>query len=278
MHANPVDQDYLKVNGLQLVAGNDFTEQDMKDIDTDKWEEKKYHYILNESAARKLGWTPQEAIGQKMELNGPGTVSGVIKDFHFESMRIGIEPLVLFTESHGRSLLIKVTGNDMPSTISFLENKWKALVPDRPFEYRFIDDDYNKLYQSELQLGKMMNLFAAIAILLACLGLFGLSSFMIQQRMKEISIRKVLGASIWNLLNILSGNFVRLVIIAIAIASPIAYFLMKQWLNDFVYKIDIGWWIFIAAGVTTMSIAIITVGIHGMKAAVDNPVKSLKSE
>ena len=278
VHANPVDQDYLKVNGLQLVAGNDFTEQDMKDIDTDKWEEKKYHYILNESAARKLGWTPGQAIGQKMELNGPGTVSGVIKDFHFESMRIGIEPLVLFTESHGRSLLIKVMGNDMPSTISFLENKWKALVPDRPFEYRFIDDDYNKLYQSELQLGKMMNLFAAIAILLACLGLFGLSSFMIQQRMKEISIRKVLGASVWNLLNILSGNFVRLVIIAIAIASPIAYFLMKQWLNDFVYKIDIGWWIFIAAGVTTMSIAIITVGIHGMRAAVDNPVKSLKSE
>ena len=278
VNANPIDEDYIKVNGLQLVAGSDFTEQDMKDVDTEVREDKKFHYILNESAAKKLGWTPEQAVGQQMELNEPGVVSGVIKDFHFQSMRNTIQPLVLFTESQGSSVLVKVSGEEMPATIAFMEAKWKELIPNRPFEYRFLDDDYNRLYQSELQLGKTMNLFASIAILLACLGLFGLSSYMIQQRMKEVSIRKVLGASSWNLLHILSGNFVRLVIIAIVIASPVAYVLMKQWLSDFVYRIDISWWIFMIAAAMTIAIAVITVGVHGVKAAMDNPVKSLKSE
>jgi len=278
VNANPIDEDYIKVNGLQLVAGSDFTEQDMKDMDTEVGEDKKFHYILNESAAKKLGWTPEQAVGQQMELNEPGVVSGVIKDFHFQSMRNTIQPLVLFTESQGSSVLVKVSGEEMPATIAFMEAKWKELIPNRPFEYRFLDDDYNRLYQSELQLGKTMNLFASIAILLACLGLFGLSSYMIQQRMKEVSIRKVLGASSWNLLHILSGNFVRLVIIAIVIASPVAYVLMKQWLSDFVYRIDISWWIFMIAAAMTIAIAVITVGVHGVKAAMDNPVKSLKSE
>lgn len=278
VNANPIDEDYLKVNGLELIAGTNFTAQDMKDIDTDVWEDKKYHYILNESAARKLGWTAEQAIGQKMELNGPGTVSGVIKDFHFQSMRNMIQPLVLFTEAQGNSVLVKLSGEQMTETIAFLETKWKELIPTRPFEYRFLDDDYNRLYQSEIQLGKMMNLFAAIAILLACLGLFGLSSYMVQQRMKEVSIRKVLGASLWNLFTILSGNFVRLVLIAFVMASPISYFLMKQWLSDFAYKIDVSGWIFLVAGIISVSIAVITVGVHGVKAALENPVKSLKSE
>ncbi len=278
VNANPIDEDYLKVNGLQLITGTNFTAQDMKDIDTEVWEDKKYHYILNESAARRLGWTPEEAIGQTMQLNGPGTVSGVIKDFHFQSMRNAIQPLVLFTESQGSSVLVKVSGERMQATIAFLQTKWKELIPNRPFEYRFLDDDYNRLYQSEIQLGKMMNLFAAIAILLACLGLFGLSSYMVQQRMKEISIRKVLGASLLNLFRVLSGNFLRLILIAFVIASPLSYWLMKQWLSDFVYRIDVSAWILLAAGVLTLSIAIFTVGVHGVKAALDNPVKSLKSE
>jgi putative ABC transport system permease protein len=278
VNANPIDEDYLKVNGLQLIAGTNFTSQDMKDIDTEVWEDKKYHYILNESAARRLGWTPEEAIGQTMQLNGPGKVSGVIKDFHFQSMRNAIQPLVLFTEAQGYSVLVKMRGEHMTETITFLEKKWKELIPTRPFEYRFLEDDYNSLYQSEIQLGKMMNLFAAIAILLACLGLFGLSSYMVQQHMKEISIRKVLGASLLNLFRVLSGNFVKLVLIAFVIASPIAYWLMKQWVSDFVYHIDVNVWILLAAGVLTLSIAILTVGIHGVKAALENPVKSLKSE
>ena len=278
VNANPVDEDYIKVNGLQLIAGTDFSEQDMKDVATEVWEDKKFHYILNESAAKRLGWTPEQAIGQNLHLNGPGIIVGVIKDFNFQSMRNTINPLVLFAESQGSSVLVKVKGEDMAATISFMESKWKELVPNRPFEYRFLDDDYNRMYQSEVQLGKTMNLFSSIAITLACLGLFGLSSYMVQQRMKEISIRKVLGASLWSLLRILSGNFIRLVGFAIIIASPLAYVFMKQWLNDFVYRIDISWWIFAVAGAMTVSIAVITVGIHGVRAAINNPVKSLKSE
>lgn len=278
VNADPIDADYLDVNGLHLIAGTNFTEQQIDATHVKEDEKVIYHYIINESAAKKLSFTPEEAIGQKMILNDEGIISGVIKDFHFQSLRNEINPLVLFTSSWGGRLLVKINGNDIPSTIAFIESQWKKFMPERPFTYKFLDEDYNRLYETELQLGKVMNLFSGIAIVLACLGLFGLSSYMIQQRMKEVSIRKVLGASMWNVLSILSGNFVKLVLVAILIASPIAYLLMQQWLSDFSYRIAIPWWAFIAAGIATISIAVITAGIHGVKAALDNPVNSLKSE
>jgi putative ABC transport system permease protein len=230
-----------------VVAGQDLTEQDLKDVAAPDRKDRTYHFILNESAARELGWTPEEAVGKKMFLDSsrPGFVKGVVKDFHFESLHTGIKPLVLFTEirDHGQ-LLVKISGADVPATLTFIRNKWKQLVPDVPFDYRFLDEDYAKLYRSELQLGKVMNLFAGIAILLACTGLFGLSSFVAQQRIKEIGIRKILGASLLSIVTMLSGKFARLVCMAILIASPLGYLLMKKWLDGFAYRIDIPWWVF----------------------------------
>ncbi len=276
--ANPIDENYLQVNGLQLVAGRNFSEQDMKDVDVEKFEGKKFHYIINESAAKVFGWTAEEAIGQTLELNSPGIITGVLKDFHFQSMRNEIKPIVLFSDTYGGALQVKVSGEDMPATIAFMESKWKQHVTNRPFVYEFVDEEYARMYRSETQLGQVMNLFAGIAIILACLGLFGLSSYIVQQRMKEVSIRKVMGASFWNLMQVLSGNFIRLIALSILMASPVAYFVMKQWLSDFAYRIDMQWWFFAATGGITLLITMITIGIHGIKAVSSNPVKSLRSE
>ncbi|MGN6164749.1 MAG: ABC transporter permease, partial [Flavisolibacter sp.] len=162
--------------------------------------------------------------------------------------------------------------------ISFLESKWKELIPHRPFEYRFLDEDYDKLYSAELRLGKVLNIFTAIAILLACLGLFGLSAYAIQQRTKEIGIRKVLGATIPNIITLLSKDFVWLIIISMLIAFPVAGWLMYKWLQDFVYRISIAWWMFAIAGFIALFIAICTISFQAVKAAVANPVKNLRTE
>jgi putative ABC transport system permease protein len=280
VNANPIDEDYVKTTGLQIVAGEDFTIQDIKDVSPQEQRDRNYHFILNESAAKQLGWTPQEAVGKKMYLDNsrPGFVKAVVKDFHFESMHQVIKPLVLFPEIRGKELLIKTTGNDLAGTIEFLETKWKQLIPYMPFEYRFLDDDYTKLYRSEHQLGKIMSFFTSLSILLACLGLFGLTSYIVQQRTKEIGIRKVLGASISGIMILISSGFVRLVAIAFVISFPLAWWAMGVWLNDFVYRITIGWQVFAIAGVSVLVITLLTVGFQAVQAALMNPVKSLRSE
>jgi putative ABC transport system permease protein len=281
VNANVVDEDFIKTIGATIIAGTDFTEQDSKDVlEPTEQDKKKYHYILNESAAKALGWTPEEAIGKKMFLGEqrPGIVKAVVKDFNFASFHDPIKPLVLFNEPWGRNLLVKLSGNHLPQTLAFLESKWKQLIPYRPFEYRFLDDDYNNLYQSEIRMGKVLNIFATIAILLAALGLFGLSAYSIQQRRKEIGIRKVLGASVPNVITLLSKDFLSLVIIASIIAFPIAWWVMNQWLQDFVYRVGIGWWIFLISGVIAVIVSLLTVSFLAIKAAVANPVKSLRTE
>lgn len=278
--ASPIDEDYIKTTGLKIIAGTDLTEQDNKDVSREDQEEKIYHFILNESAARDLGWTPEEAVGKKMFMDHrEGFVRGVIRDFHFESMHQEIKPLVLFTEIRGHgNLLVKVKGQDLSETISFLESKWKQLVPYVPFEYHFLDDDYNSLYSSELQLGTVMNLFSGIAIILACLGLFGLSTFMVQQRIKEIGIRKILGASLTHIVGLVSGKFTMLVTLSIFIASPLAYLLMSRWLQGFAYRTEISGWTFALAAISALAIAFLTVSVQGVKAALTNPAETLKSE
>jgi putative ABC transport system permease protein len=280
--ATPIDEDYVKTTGLQIIAGTDLIEQDVKDASVGDWgsDKRVYHFILNESAAGQLGWTSQNAIGKKMFMGGrQGFVKAVVKDFHFQSMHEAIKPLVLFTEirSHGQ-VLVKISGEDMPATISFIENKWKGLLPAVPFEYRFLDDDYERLYKSEFQLGIVMNLFSGIAVVLACLGLFGLSAYIMQQRGKEIGIRKVLGASFASIISLLSGGFIKLVFVAILISFPIGYWLMDHWLREFVYRTEIQWWIFALAGFSCIGITLLTVSLQGIKAALTNPVNSLRSE
>lgn len=278
--ANPVDEDFVNTVGLQLIAGANFTPQDIKDAaDPGSWDKNVYHFILNESAAKQLGWTPQEAINKKMYM-GPreGSVKGVVKDFNFESLHSPIKPFVLFTEMGGRELLVKLNGEHLSQTISFLQSKWKELVSHRPFEFHFLDEDYNKLYQSEIRLGRVMNIFTIIGTALACFGLFGLSSYIMQLRIKEIGIRKVLGASVSSITALLAKDFVRLVLIAFIIAMPVSWFAMSRWLQDYAYRISIGWEIFLAASVLSILIALVTVSFQAVKAAVINPVKSLRRE
>jgi putative ABC transport system permease protein len=277
--ANPIDEDFVKTVGLRIIAGSDFSRQDVKDASTSDWEKNVYHFILNESAAKQLGWSPQEAVNKKMYM-GPraGFVKGVVSDFHFETLHNPIKPFILFTELRGRELLVKLSGQQLQQTISFLESKWKTLVPDRPFEYRFMDDDYDKLYNAEIRLGKIMDLFSGIAILLACLGLFGLTSYAVQQRIKEIGIRKVLGASARNITIALSKDFVVLAIVAIVIAFPVAWWATNKWLQDFSYRTDINWSIYVAAALVTILLSVITVAFQAIRAAIANPVKSLRTE
>ena len=277
--ANPIDEDFVKTVGLKIIAGTDLTQQDVKDASSDGWDKNTYHFILNESAASLLGWTPQEAVNKRMYM-GPraGFVKAVVKDFHFESLHNPIKPFVLFTEKRGRELLVKLSGQRLQQTISFLEGKWKALVPGKPFEYRFMDDDYNRLYNSEIRLGRIMDLFSIMAVFLACLGLFGLSSYAAHQRVKEIGIRKVLGASMTSIIISLSRDFIRLSMIAIVIACPVALLATQKWLAGFSYRAHISWNIYLVAALITILLAILTVSFQAIKAAQRNPVKSLRTE
>jgi putative ABC transport system permease protein len=277
---NPVDENFIPVLGLQIIAGENLTWQDIKEGDAEKDSNQVYHFILNESAATQLGWTADQAVGKKMFLGNerPGYVRGVVKDFNFESMHQAIKPVVLFPEHRGRLLLVKITNSDIPETIAFMESQWKKMVTHRPFEYRFLDEDFNKLYESEIKLGRVLNIFSGIAIVLACLGLVGLSSYSAKQRKKEIGIRKVLGAGISQIASLLTLDVLKPISLAVLVATPIAWILMSWWLQDFAYHISISGWVFILTGLIVMSIAILSISFQVIRAAIANPVNSLRSE
>jgi putative ABC transport system permease protein len=281
VYGNPIDEDFIPTTGLQLVAGQNITAQDLKDADpADTATKRVYHFILNEKAARDLGWTPQEAIGKRMYMDDsrPGYVKGVVKDFNFQSLHSPIKGLSLMPVRRGDRVLVRITGQHMAATLDFLQATWKRLMPGSPFEVHFLDENYNKLYASEQRLGTVMNLFSGIAIVLACLGLLGLSSYAAKQRVKEIGIRKVLGASLGNLAFLLSAGFVRLALVAIVIAFPLAWWAMHSWLQDFVYRVDIGVWVFVGAGLLVVTVTLATVSIQAVRTALLNPVKNLKVE
>lgn len=280
VNANVVDEEYIPATGLELIAGTNFTIHDIKDMTADG-DERTYHFVLNESAARALGWSPEEAIGQKMYMGDhrPGFVRGVIKDFHFASMHDKIGPLVLFGEQRGHGhIIVKLSGDDVPGAISSIENAWKQRVPYLPFESHFLDEDFEALYRSELQLGTVMNIFSVLAIVLACLGLFGLSSFMGQKREKEMSVRKVLGASLLHILALMSRSFLILFIVAIVIALPMVYFMMNVWLQSFAYRVEISGWLLLISSALVIGVALFTVSIQALKTAMVNPAQTLKSE
>jgi putative ABC transport system permease protein len=268
-----VDFDYLKQFDIKMAAGRTFSRDFMTDTT--------HSMILNEAAVKMFGYrSPKDAIGRDFNQWGrEGKIIGVMKDFHFKSLQEQIKPLSMRIEPNGCSLVsIKVSGNNLPGTISAIENKWNTLIPARPFSYFFLDEYFNEQYKSEQRFGKLFLNFAILAIIISCLGLLGLASYNTMQRTREIGIRKVLGASVTNIVNLLSKDFLRLVGIAVIIASPIAYFSMHKWLQDFAYRIPISWWIFVIAAVTATLIAILTVSFQAIKAAVSNPVKSLRTE
>jgi putative ABC transport system permease protein len=278
--ASPIDEDYLKVNNLELVYGSDLSRQDILDANKEDYTKNFYHYILNESGAKALGWNPEEAIGKKMFLGShrPGEVKGVVKDFHFASLHNPIEPLVLFPGGWGSTLLVKLSGNNLSQTIADIGQKWQTLAPHRPFEYHFLDEDFDRLYKAETRTGSVFSIFSFIAILLACLGLFGLSAYAAHQRVKEIGVRKVLGASIGNIVLLLSNNFIRLIGLAFILAAPVTWLIMNNWLQDFAYRISVSWMVFAAAGGAILLVTAFTLSIQAVKAAVANPIVSLRSE
>ena len=280
VNAIPVDKDFVKTMGLHIIAGTDFTDADAKAMDTsDGNKHLEYSYMLNESAAKVLGWTPDEAIGKTIYKGTRGKVKAVVKNFHFHSFHNPITPLVIFLDERmAQEIFVKIDGKNVAGTIQQLGSLWKQKVQHRPFEYHFLDEDYASLYKTEQRTAGIFTTFASLAIFLACLGLFALTSFSIVQRTKEIGIRKILGANIRDVVALLSRDFLFLVLVGILIASPIAWYATNKWLEDFSYRINIQWWVFVLAGVLAIAIAMITISAQALKAAVANPVKSLRME
>jgi putative ABC transport system permease protein len=278
--ALPSDVGLIKTLNMHLIAGSDFNEDEFKQMDTtNKRKNFKYSFILNETAVKDLGWTPQQAVGKTVIKGSPGTVVGVIKDFHFSSLHQPIGPMMLFLDTTFTNyFLLKVRGDKTAATLASLQAIWKDRVPTMPFEYRFLDDNYNSLYKTEQKTAGIFTAFSTLAIVLACMGLFALSAFATAQRTKEIGIRKVLGANVAGIVGLIAKDFLKLTFIAVLIASPLAWYFMNNWLKEFAYRIDINIWVFILAGGSAVLIAFITVSFQSIKAALANPVESLRSE
>jgi putative ABC transport system permease protein len=270
-----IDEDYITTMGMQLVEGRDFS----KNLAADSTA-----IIVNESAARFLG--NLDIINKKLYRitdNEAQSVTeyhivGIVKDFNFSTLRESVKPLAFIYGTDQGSLNVKINTADVPTLISAIERQWKALELNLPFEYSFMDEDFNRLYVGEQRIGKLFTVFAVLSIFVSCLGLFGLATFTAEQRTKEIGIRKVLGATVSGITTLLSKDFLKLVLVSVAIASPVAWYFMTQWLQGFAYRIDMKWWTFVASGMIAIIIAIITVSTHAIKAALENPVNSLRSE
>lgn len=268
-----VDYDFIPTYGIKIVAGRAFSTS----FGTDSTKA----IVINEAAAKSLGYiSPGQAIGKKFSQWGrEGQIVGVMKDFHYRSLQENIQPLNFrVNPSNTWVFTLKIAAQNIPATIAAIQNKWKVLVPQRPIDYSFVDESFNKQYATEERFGKLFLYFAVLAIFISCLGLLGLASYSTLQRTREIGIRKVMGASIFGIVNMLSKEFLLLVIIAAIIAFPLAWWGMHTWLQDFAYKADIGWWIFATAAILAFLIAITTVSFQAIRAAVANPVKSLRSE
>jgi putative ABC transport system permease protein len=267
-----VDSDISKTLGLELIAGAGFPSA---------WKpEQGYVYVINERALQALGWQSEQAVGRWMDLNGRrGRVVGVVKDFHFASLHEEIGPLAMFIEPREfKHLLVKIGASDLPGTLDFMRAQWREFAPNSPFEFSFLDREFEALYRSEQRAGQLLNVFAALAIFIASLGLLGLASFTAEQRTKEIGVRKVLGASVANIVGLLSQDFLKLVLFAFALALPIAWLAMTHWLQNFAYRIDLSLWVFALAGSSALIIALLTVSTQAVKAALTNPVEALRYE
>ncbi|MEP6611832.1 MAG: FtsX-like permease family protein, partial [Mucilaginibacter sp.] len=270
------DADYLKLYKIKLLYGSDFSGE--------KTQEGK-EYIINEAMAKEiLKDQPKKPlsslIGVRFGYDSLGTIKGIAKDFNFNSLHYKIETLFMLAyKGDGFSTMsVKINGAQTSEAINFIKTIWKSVEPELPFEYQFLDDHYNEVYQVDDQVSKTVGILAGLIIIISCLGLFGLASYSAEKRVKEIGVRKVLGASVQNITLLLSTNFLKLVVLANIIAWPVAWFFMHKWLQDFAYRISLQWWIFVLVGIISILIAFFTVSFQSIKAAVANPVKSLRSE
>ncbi|HUZ57819.1 MAG TPA: ABC transporter permease, partial [Hanamia sp.] len=261
-----VDFNYITQYKMKIVAGRGFS----KDFGTDTTQA----MVINETAAKMLGYSsPEQAIGKNFDQWGrKGKIIGVIKDFHYQALQEPIKGLSLRIEPGPYQMLsIKVSANNLPSTIKAIQAKWNQVIPNRPFDYTFLDESFDKQYRADERFGSLFFNFALLAIFISCLGLLGLSSYSTIQRTKEIGVRKVLGAIVSNIVNLLSIDFLKLVLTAFIIAVPVAWFFMNKWLTDFAYRTALSWWMFVFAGIAAVIIAFVTISFQAIKAAVANP-------
>jgi putative ABC transport system permease protein len=270
-----VDENYIPTLGLKITEGRNFSQQFRTDSTG---------IIINEAAAKFLA--TNNLLNKKIyTLRDVQTkalidyhIIGVVKNFNFSSLRDVVTPLIFFLGKDNGNISVRINSTDIPNALTQIKNKWKAMAPSQPFDYSFMDEDFTKLYTTEQVTGHIFITFAVLAILIACLGLFGLVTYAAEQRVRELGIRKVLGASVKSIASMLSTDFLKLVIISAAIAFPLAWFAMNKWLQGFAYRVNISWWVFVIAGVLALLIALVTVSFQSIKAAIANPVKSLRTE
>jgi len=275
------DFDYIPTLGIHLVAGRGFS----RNFPTDSVSA----IILNEAAVKQIGWTPQEALGKEfvdvprgIQTSNPTPmrrrVIGVVKDYNFSSLKEAIDPLAIMMQSDHRVIAIKLAAGNPQNAIAAIQKIYDQTAPKYPFQFTFLDQDFDRLYNNEQKQGVLFTIFAVLAIFIACLGLFGLALYSTEQRRKEIGIRKVLGASVGGLVALLSSDFLKLVLVANVLAWPLAWWAMHQWLQDFTYRVELSALIFIMAGIIALLIAIITVSFQALKVAISNPVNALRDE
>jgi ABC-type antimicrobial peptide transport system permease subunit len=268
------DPQFLATTGIKLAAGRNFaTATDTTD--------QVGRYLLNETAAKRMGCTNETVLGKKVKFWGlAGEVIGVVKDFHFRPLSSTIEPLIVRfrPKEFYFNLLIKTQPQQLQQTVAAIEKLYKKLDPVHPIAYGFVNQDVEAQYQSQQRTGRIVLYFAFLAIFIACLGLFGLATFTAETRTKEIGIRKVLGASVASITALLSKDFLKLVLVAVVVASPVGYYLMNKWLENFAYRVEISWWIFAGAAILAVTVALLTVGYQAVRTALVNPAESLKSE
>jgi putative ABC transport system permease protein len=262
-----VDADYLDAMGMKLVAGRNFDEKIASDSQA---------IIINQAMVRAMGL--KNPIGERIQNSAVFTVIGVVEDFHFESMKGKIGGLCMTLGRGGSIMAVKSKTGDMSDLLSRVKKQWDVVMPYQPFRYTFMDESYARMYDDVQRMGTLFASFAILAIIVACLGLFALSSFMVEQRSKEMSIRLVLGASVNTIFRLLTQGFVKLVAISFVLAAPLAWYMMRQWLEDYQYKIDVTWDIFVVAGLISVGIALLTISYQSMKAAFASPAARLRSE
>ncbi len=271
-----VDPDYLNLYKIKLAYGSNFSHEKQANGK---------EYIINEALAKELlkdypkkrmSWL----IGKHFGFDSLGYIVGIAKDFNFNSLHYKIETMFMFNQKEWgfSTVSVKINGAKAKEAISFVQSTWKNLFPDHPFEYQFLDDHFKDVYRTDAQITQLVGILAFLAILISCLGLFGLASYSAERRVKEIGVRKVLGASMSSIVTLLSGHFIKLVLIANAIAWPLAWFSVNRWMQNYAYRIPMSWWVFFFSGLLALMIALITVSLLAMRAAMNNPVQSLRSE
>jgi putative ABC transport system permease protein len=268
-----VDPNYIPTLGIELQSGRNFSREFRSDS---------MAVIINEAAAKLFGWE-KNALDRRITYNSKDDkftyhVIGVVKDFHFRSLHEKITPLVMTLGDNSGTIIVKINTADIPGLLASIKKQWDQYTIEEPFGYTFLDERFNATYQAEQKVGYILGIFAGLTIFVACLGLFGLARFTAERRTKEIGIRKVLGASVSGVAALLSKDFLKLVLLAFVFASPIAWYIMNTWLREFAYRISINAWVFVIAALLAVAITILTVSFQAIKAAVANPVKSLRTE